>query len=99
MVAVFVFLAVVGGNAFVSVAGVASWLNVAAEVGIVALPIGLLMIAGELDMSIGAIIPASSLCVAITVGHYGAPEAVGIALALGIGLLKDHGSHTSSAVA
>jgi len=60
MVAVFVFLAVVGGNAFVSVAGVASWLNVAAEVGIVALPIGLLMIAGELDMSIGAIIPASS---------------------------------------
>jgi simple sugar transport system permease protein len=87
MVAVFVFFAVIAGNAFISVAGFASWLNVAAEVGIVALPIGLLMIAGELDMSIGAIIPASSLCVAITVGHYGAPEVVGIVLALAIGLL------------
>ncbi len=87
MIAVFVFFAVIAGDAFVSLAGFASWLNVAAEVGIVALPVGLLMIAGELDLSIGAIIPASSLCVAITSGHYGAPEAVGIALALAIGLL------------
>jgi simple sugar transport system permease protein len=87
MVAVFVFFTVIAGNAFVSVAGFASWLNVAAEVGIVALPIGLLMIAGELDMSIGAVIPASSLCVAITSTHYGAPEFVGIGLALGVGLL------------
>ncbi len=54
----------------------ASWLNVVAEVGIVALPIGLLMIAGELDLSIGAIVA----------GRYGAPEAVGIAAALAIGL-------------
>ena len=87
MVAVFVFFAIIAGDAFVSLAGLASWLNVAAEVGIVALPIGLLMIAGELDLSIGAIIPASSLCVAIVAGHYGAPEAVGIAAALAIGLL------------
>ena len=87
MVAVFVFFAVIAGGAFLSAAGFSSWLNVAAEVGIVALPIGLLMIAGELDMSIGAVIPASSLCVAITAGHFGAPEVVGIVLALGIGLL------------
>src|SRR5271166_5914826 len=87
MIAVFVFFAVIAGDAFVSAAGFAGWLNVAAEVGIVALPIGLLMIAGELDLSIGAIIPASSLCVAIVAGHYGAPEAVGIAAALAIGLL------------
>jgi simple sugar transport system permease protein len=87
MVAVFVFFTVIAGDQFVSLAGWASWLNVAAEVGIVALPIGLLMIAGELDLSIGAIIPASSLCVAIVAGHYGAPEAVGIAAALSIGLL------------
>src|SRR5208282_522159 len=87
MIAVFVFFTVIAGDAFLSLAGLASWLNVAAEVGIVALPIGLLMIAGELDLSIGAIIPASSLCVAIVAGHYGAPEAVGIAAALAIGLL------------
>ena len=87
MIAVFVFFAIIAGNAFVSLAGISSWLNVAAEVGIVALPIGLLMIAGELDLSIGAIIPAASLCVAIASGHYGAPEAVGVAIALAIGLL------------
>lgn len=87
MVAVFVFFSVVAGEAFLSLAGLASWLNVAAEVGIVALPIGLLMIAGELDMSIGAVIPASSLCVAIAAGHYGVPEALSIILALGVGLL------------
>lgn len=60
LIAVFVFFAVVGGQAFLSPAGYASWLNVAAEIGIVALPIGLLMIAGEMDLSIGAVIPASS---------------------------------------
>jgi simple sugar transport system permease protein len=87
MVAVFVFLTIAAGNAFVSPAGAASWLNVAAEIGIVALPIGLLMIAGELDLSIGAVIPASSLCLAVVSGHYGAPEAVGIAAALAIGLI------------
>src|ERR1700722_16626906 len=87
MVAVFVFFAIIAGGAFLSAAGFSSWLNVAAEVGIVALPIGLLMIAGELDMSIGAVIPASSLRVAIPAGDFGAPEAVGIVLALGIGLL------------
>lgn len=87
MVAVFVFFAVSAGTAFVSPAGFSSWLNVAAEIGIVALPIGLLMIAGELDLSIGATIPASSLTVAIISGHYGAPEVVGIVAGLGLGLL------------
>jgi simple sugar transport system permease protein len=45
------------------------------------------MIAGELDLSIGAIIPASSLCVATISGHYGAPEPIGIVAALVVGLL------------
>ena len=40
--------------------GWSSWLNMAAEVGIVALPVGLLMIAGELDISVGAVLPASA---------------------------------------
>lgn len=87
MVAVFVFFAIFAGKIFVGPAGFASWLNVAAEIGIVALPIGLLMIAGELDLSIGSVIPASSLTVAIVSGHYGMPIPVGIAAALGFGLL------------
>jgi simple sugar transport system permease protein len=87
MVVVFVFFSVVAGEGFLSAAGFAGWLNVAAEVGIVALPIGLLMIAGELDLSIGSIIPASSLCVAIMAGHYGLPESVAVVAALCIGLI------------
>ncbi|MTD99838.1 ABC transporter permease [Paracoccus sp. YIM 132242] len=86
LIAVFVFFAVFGGQVFVSPAGFASWLNVAAEIGIIALPVGLLMIAGELDMSVGAIIPASSMTLAIITGFYGLPEIVGIIAALGVGL-------------
>lgn len=87
MFVVFIFFAFAAGLIFLSPAGFASWLNVAAEIGIVALPIGMLMIAGELDLSIGSVIPASSLTFAIISGHYGAPEAVGIAGALGMGLV------------
>lgn len=86
MIAVFVFFSIAAGEAFVSTAGFSSWLNVAAEIGIVALPIGLLMIAGELDLSVGATIPASSLVLAVVTGYYGLPEPVGIAAALSFGL-------------
>ena len=49
LAAVFVFFTIFGGSNFASATGAASWLNVAASLGIVAIPIGLLMIAGELD--------------------------------------------------
>ncbi|MBS0125544.1 ABC transporter permease [Thetidibacter halocola] len=87
MLAVYVFFLTFAGRIFASAPGFASWLNVAAEIGIVALPIGLLMIAGHLDLSIGAVIPAASLTVVIVSGHYGAPDLVGIAAALAVGLL------------
>jgi simple sugar transport system permease protein len=53
--------------------------------GIVAMPIGLLMIAGELDISIGSMIPASSMTIAIISGHFDAPIIVGIAASLALG--------------
>ncbi len=87
MIIVFAFFAVLGGKVFVGAPGFSSWLNTAAEVGIIALPVGLLMIAGELDLSVGSVIPASSLTVAIVSGHYDAPEAIGILAGLGVGLL------------
>lgn len=86
LVSVFVFFAIFGGQTFLSASGAASWLNVAAELGIIALPIGLLMIAGHLDLSIGSVIPASSMTVAIVSGHFGLPMPVGIAASLGLGL-------------
>ena len=86
MVAVFLFFAIFGGSGFLSAAGTASWLSIASEIGIIALPIGLLMIAGELDISVGAVIPAASLTAAIVSGYYGLPDWLGITAALGLGL-------------
>jgi simple sugar transport system permease protein len=60
--------------------------NFAANLGIVAIPVGLLMIAGELDISIGALIPAGSMTTAILTGYYEFPIAVGIAGALAVGV-------------
>ncbi len=87
LVVVFIFFAIFGGSKFASPTGAASWLNVAASLGIIAIPIGLLMIAGELDISIGSLIPAGSMTVAIVSGHYGMPILVGIGAALALGAL------------
>ena len=86
MIAVLVFFSIFGGANFMSAGGAASWLNVASELGIIALPIGLLMIAGHLDLSVGSMVPASSMTIAILSGHYGLPIIVGILAALGLGL-------------
>ena len=86
MIAVLVFFSIFGGDNFMSLGGAASWLNVAAELGIIALPVGLLMIAGHLDLSVGSMVPASSMTIAIVSGHYHAPMIVGILAALGLGL-------------
>ncbi len=87
MVFVAVFFTIFGGVLFLSPNGIASWLNVAANLGIIAVPIGFLMIAGELDISIGAMVPASSMCIAIISGYCGLPIAVGIIATLAFGAL------------
>ena len=45
------------------------------------------MIAGELDISIGSMIPAGAMTVAIVSGHFGAPIIVGMAASLALGVL------------
>ncbi len=84
---VFVFFWIFGGSNFASPNGAASWLNVAANLGIMAIPIGLLMIAGELDISIGSMVPAGSMTCAIISGHFGLPIVLGVAAALALGAL------------
>lgn len=84
---VFAFFSVMGGAVFIGAPGWSSWLNIAAEVGIIALPVGLLMIAGELDISVGSIIPASSVSAAVITGYFGLPVLLGIASGLGVGLM------------
>jgi simple sugar transport system permease protein len=86
-VSVFIFFAIFGGDQFLSAGGAASWLNVAAELGIIAIPVGLLMMAGELDLSVGSVLASSSMTLAIVSGHWGAPVGLGILIALGLGLV------------
>jgi simple sugar transport system permease protein len=45
------------------------------------------MFAGHLDLSVGSLLPASSMTIAIVSGHFGAPIIVGILAALGLGLI------------
>lgn len=87
-VATYAFFAIVTtGAGFVSVNGTAGWLNLAAELGIVAIPVGLLMIAGEFDLSIGSTVGASSMVLAIGTNFYGMPIWPMIFLALAMGTL------------
>lgn len=85
-IGVFIFFSIFGGTQFLAQGGVASWLNVAAELGIIAIPVGLLMIAGELDLSVGSVLAASSMTLAIISGYWGLPTCVGIIAALAVGV-------------
>lgn len=86
-VVVYIFFATLGGPVFLGAPGWSSFLNMAAEVGIIALPVGLLMIAGELDISVGAVLPAASLTTAVVSGHYDLPTYIGVFAGLGVGLI------------
>lgn len=88
--AVFAVFAVVGGSKFLSAGGLAGWLNVAGELGIVSVPVGLLMIAGELDLSVGSVLAASSMTLAIVSGYWKAPVIVGVLAALALGLVTGY---------
>ncbi|RKS75536.1 simple sugar transport system permease protein [Motilibacter peucedani] len=89
--ALFVFFSIFAGdNGFLTQGGTANWVNAAAELGIVAVPIGLLMIAGEFDLSVGAMVGVGSMSVGITTGGYGEPAwlgvIVGFAIAVAVGV-------------
>ncbi|MGN6600455.1 MAG: ABC transporter permease [Actinomycetes bacterium] len=47
-----------------------------------AVPVAMLMIAGEFDLSVGAMVGTGSICVGITTGGYGLSPWIGIVLAL-----------------
>lgn len=87
LIAVVAFYVVFGGVNLVTLFGAASWLNFAANLGIIAVPVGLLMIAGEIDISIGAMIPAGSMVTAIISGYYGLPIGYAMLGVLAVGVL------------
>ena len=85
--AVLIFFGIFGGVTFLQPAGMASWMNVAANLGVIAIPVGLLMIAGELDISVGAMVPFGAMTVAVISGHFGLPIWLGVAASLSFGVL------------
>jgi simple sugar transport system permease protein len=92
-IAVFVFFAVVAGDSgFLSSTAASNYLEVAAQLGILVVFVGLLMIAGEFDVSIGSLIGLTGIFAAYAIADLGLPIAVAVPatmLAAGmIGLLN-----------
>lgn len=89
----YVFFAIASsGNGFVTVTGTASWLNTAAELGIIAVPLALLMIAGDFDLSIGSMVGVGSITVGIVVGEYHDSLLLALLIAMGVAVLVGLGN-------
>jgi simple sugar transport system permease protein len=77
---------------FATIVGGARWTDVASTVGIVAVPVALLMIAGEFDLSAGVMVGTSGLLCGLLTTEYGLPMwpaiLITFAFAAGIGLIN-----------
>ncbi|MEZ4632664.1 MAG: ABC transporter permease [Deinococcales bacterium] len=82
---VFLFFTYFGWPTFIKPLVTAGWLNVAAELGLIALPVALVMIAGHLDLSVGSILAAGAMTYAILTGHFGLPDFIGLPAGLVVG--------------
>ncbi len=95
LVATFSFFAwVAGDQGFLSLQGTVNYLEVAAQLGILATGVALLMIAGEFDLSVGSVIGATGMVFALGVQVFGLPVWASIllsfALAAGVGLANGY---------
>src|SRR5712691_1798653 len=71
-IAVWIFFAIVAGSSgFTSSRGTSSYLSVSAELAILAVPVALLMIGGEFDLSVGSTVGACGMTIAILSTQYG----------------------------
>ncbi|MGI8478070.1 MAG: ABC transporter permease [Thermomicrobiales bacterium] len=86
------FLITAGDRGFLTTRGTASYLQVASELGILAITVCLLMIGGEFDLSIGSMIGATGMIMALLPVKYGwniwAAIAVSLVFALVVGALN-----------
>lgn len=89
---VWIFFALVAPVGFLSLAGTASYLEVSAHLGILAVAVALLMIGGEFDLSVGSMIGLVTAAIAIGSAVYGLPlpvsALIGLVLAVMIGFLN-----------
>jgi simple sugar transport system permease protein len=85
-VLVWLLFALLAGPSFRGSEGTAAVLNAAAPLGILAVAVALLMIAGEFDLSVGSIIGAAGMTIMLLTRHAGLPlwPAIGLALLLSL---------------
>jgi simple sugar transport system permease protein len=81
------FAAVAGGSGMFTALGVINFLEVSAQLGIIAVAACMLMIGGEFDLSIGSMIGAAGVIIAIPAVHYGLPLWLCILLAFAVACL------------
>jgi simple sugar transport system permease protein len=85
---VFIFFAfAAGGSGMFTALGVINFLEVSAQLGIIAVAACMLMIGGEFDLSIGSMIGAAGVIIAIPAVHYGLPLWLCILLAFAVACL------------
>lgn len=85
---VFVFFAVTaGGSGLFSAKGIVNFLEVSAQLGILAVAVTLLMIAGEFDLSVGSMIGFAGIVIAIPAVMWGWPVWSTILLAFAMAVL------------
>jgi simple sugar transport system permease protein len=94
-IAVWTFFALVaGGSGFLTLGGTATYLEVAAELGILAVAVALLMIGGEFDLSIGSVMGASGMIITILAVQFGwniwAAMSVAVVCAMLVGWLNGY---------
>jgi simple sugar transport system permease protein len=94
-IAVWIFFAIVAGTSgFLTLRGTSSYLSVAAELTIQAIPVALLMIGGEFDLSVGSTVGACGMLLVLLSTQYGwniwASIVAALILAVLIGLLNGY---------
>jgi simple sugar transport system permease protein len=94
-VAVWIFFALVAGSSgFLTLRGASSYLSVSAELAIQAVPVALLMIGGEFDLSVGSTVGACGMMIAILCTQYGwnvwAAIIAALACAVLVGLMNGY---------
>jgi simple sugar transport system permease protein len=81
---VFTYFAIsAGGSGFLTSTGTRNYLEVAAQLGIIAAPVTLLLVAGEFDLSVGAMVGTASILFAYPVVYGGWSLLPALAVALG----------------
>src|SRR5437868_12321179 len=94
-IAVWIFFIIIAGSSgFASSRGASSYLSVSAELAILAVPVALLMIGGEFDLSVGSTVGATGMVIAILSTQYGwniwAAIVAALLFAVLIGLLNGY---------